>query len=188
MVFATQNAEIVACILSFRKSRHMPNLESTSKYSFSPYLGGDDGVVSMRMQVILDSLFARPCVAPIWGGKKGVFKDYTRKPVPFANWAPSWILRRALPGTGGPAQKFATSPFVNYRSPRSSASRIIQNGSHEKRPPGFLAEVKLQCLQVGYFSPGVGVYFLSILASLTRVNYTKLDVKPSHLNLLWMED
>ena len=110
------------------------------------------------------------------------------KPVPFANRAPSWILRRALPGTGGPAQKFATSPFVNYRSPRSSASRIIQNGSHEKRPPGFLAEVKLQCLQVGYFSPGVGVYFLSILASLTRVNYTKLDVKPSHLNLLWMED
>ena len=75
MVFATQNAEIVACILSFRKSRHMPNLESTSKYSFSPYLGGDDGVVSMRMQVILDSLFARPCLAPIWGGKNGDFRD-----------------------------------------------------------------------------------------------------------------
>ena len=34
------NAEIVACILSFRKSRHKPNLENTSKYGFSPDLGG----------------------------------------------------------------------------------------------------------------------------------------------------
>ena len=33
--------------------------------------------------------------------------------------------------------------FVTYRSPRSSASRIIQNGGHEKRTPGFLAEEKL---------------------------------------------
>ena len=30
----------------------------------------------MRMQVILDSL-ARPGLAPIWGGKKGEFKDWT---------------------------------------------------------------------------------------------------------------
>ena len=48
-----QNAEIVACILSFRKSRRKPNLESTSKH------GGENGsVLSMCMQVILDSLFA----------------------------------------------------------------------------------------------------------------------------------
>ena len=42
MFFTNQNAEIVACIhvLSFRKSRHKPNLESTSKYGFSPDLGG----------------------------------------------------------------------------------------------------------------------------------------------------
>ena len=32
--------------------------------------------------------------------------------------------------------------FVNYCSLRSSASRIIQNGSHEKRTPEFLAERK----------------------------------------------
>jgi len=48
------NAEIVACMLSFRKSRHKPNLESISKYGFSPDLGEKNGVVlSMRMQVIL---------------------------------------------------------------------------------------------------------------------------------------
>ena len=30
------------------------------------------------MQVILDSSFARPSLAPIWGGKKGEFRDWTR--------------------------------------------------------------------------------------------------------------
>ena len=39
MIFTNQNAEIVACILSFRKSRNKPNLESTSKYGFSPDWG-----------------------------------------------------------------------------------------------------------------------------------------------------
>ena len=65
------NAEIVACILSFRKSRHKPNVENTSKYVFFPDLRGKNGgVLSMRMQVILDSSFARQGLAPIWGGKK----------------------------------------------------------------------------------------------------------------------
>ena len=32
----------------------------------------------MRMQVILDSSFARPGSAPIWGGKKVEFRDWTR--------------------------------------------------------------------------------------------------------------
>ena len=60
------NAEIVAYILSFRKSRHKPNLEKTSKYGFSPDLGEKNGgVLSMRMQVILDSSFARPGSVPI---------------------------------------------------------------------------------------------------------------------------
>ena len=45
---------------------------------FSPDLGGKNGVVlNMRMQVILDSSFARPGWAPIWGGKKGEFRDWT---------------------------------------------------------------------------------------------------------------
>ena len=82
MFFTNQNAEIVACILSFRKSRHKPNLESTSKYGFSPDLGGKNGgVLSMRMQVILDSSFVRPGSAPIWGGKRGEFRDWTSNKV-----------------------------------------------------------------------------------------------------------
>ena len=32
--------------------------------------GGDGGVLSMRMQVILDSSFACPGSAPIWGGER----------------------------------------------------------------------------------------------------------------------
>ena len=39
MFLISLNAEIVACILSFRKSRQKPNLESTSKYGFYPDLG-----------------------------------------------------------------------------------------------------------------------------------------------------
>ena len=35
-------------------------------------------VLSMRMQVILDSSFARPGSAPIWGGMKGEFRDWTK--------------------------------------------------------------------------------------------------------------
>ena len=79
MFLINLNAEIVACILSFRKSRHKPNLEYTSKYGFSPDLGGKNGDVrSMRMQVILDSSFASPGSAPIWRGKKGEFRDWTK--------------------------------------------------------------------------------------------------------------
>jgi len=60
MLLINLNAKIVACMLSFRKSRHKPNLEGTSKYGFSPDLGWENGVVlSMRVQVILDSSFAR---------------------------------------------------------------------------------------------------------------------------------
>ena len=78
MFLINLNAEIVACILSCRKC-HKPNLKSTSKYGFSPDLGGKNGgVLIMRMQVILDSSFARPGSAPIWGGKKGEFRDWTK--------------------------------------------------------------------------------------------------------------
>ena len=43
MFLINLNAETVACILSFRKSRRGPNLENTSKYGFSPDLGGGGG-------------------------------------------------------------------------------------------------------------------------------------------------
>ena len=36
------------------------------------------------MQVILDSSFARPGSAPIWGGKKGEFRDWTS-----SHWMPN---------------------------------------------------------------------------------------------------
>ena len=36
-------------------------------------------VLSMRMQVILDSLFTHPGSAPIRGGKKGEFRDWTNQ-------------------------------------------------------------------------------------------------------------
>ena len=79
MILSNLNAEIVACLLlPFRKSRHKRNLESTSKDGFPPDLGEKNGgVLSMRMQVILDSPFARPGSAPIGGGKKGEFRDWT---------------------------------------------------------------------------------------------------------------
>ena len=65
-------------ILLFRKSRYKPNLKCASKYGFSPDLGGKNGgILSMRMQVILDSLFARLGSAPIRGGKKGECRDWT---------------------------------------------------------------------------------------------------------------
>ena len=44
---------------------------------FPDLRGKNGGVLSMRMQVILDSSFARPGSAPIWGGKKGEFRDWT---------------------------------------------------------------------------------------------------------------
>ena len=77
MLLINLNTEIVACTLSFRKSRNKANLENTTKYGFSPDLGGKNGgVLSMRVQVILDSC-ARPSSAPVWDGKKGEFRDWT---------------------------------------------------------------------------------------------------------------
>ena len=71
------NAEIVACILVFRKSRNKPNLESTSIWFFPQFGGKKGGVLSMHMQVIADSHFARPGSASIEGGKNGKFRDWT---------------------------------------------------------------------------------------------------------------
>ena len=45
---------------------------------FFPRFGvKNGGVLSMRMQVILDSSFVRPGSAPTWGGKRGEFRDWT---------------------------------------------------------------------------------------------------------------
>ena len=79
MFLSNLNVEIVACILLFKNSRHKRNLESTSKYGFHPIWGKKNGgVLSMRMQVTLDSPFARLGSAPIGGGKKGEPRDWTK--------------------------------------------------------------------------------------------------------------
>ena len=71
---------------------------------FSPDLGGKNGgVLSMRMQVILDSSFARPGSAPIWGGKKGEFRNWTnwiyyKQPFNFAAGTCNMILLLVLNG------------------------------------------------------------------------------------------
>ena len=54
------NAEIVTCILSFRKSRHKLNLESTSKYGFSPDLAGKNWRRSEHAHASYPGLFFRP--------------------------------------------------------------------------------------------------------------------------------
>ena len=74
MFLSNLDAEFVACILLFKNSRH-----KRIKYGFPPDLGEKNGgALSMRMQVILDSPFARPGSAPIGGGKKGEFRDWTK--------------------------------------------------------------------------------------------------------------
>ena len=64
--FTNQNAEIVVCIFLFRKSRYKPNLNSTSKDGFFPNLGG-----------VGEWQRSEHAHAPIWGGNKGEFRDWT---------------------------------------------------------------------------------------------------------------
>ena len=59
MFLITLNAEIVAYILSFRKSRHKPNLESTSKYGFPP-IWGEKWRRSEHAHASYPGLFFRP--------------------------------------------------------------------------------------------------------------------------------
>ena len=69
MFLINLNAEIVACIFIQKMA---PQAKSEKyKYGFFPRSGagwGNGSVLSMRMQVILDSSFTRPGSAPIWGG------------------------------------------------------------------------------------------------------------------------
>ena len=72
------------CCLYFIIQKIAPQAKSRKYFQiwFSPELGGKNGgVLSMRKQVILDSSFARLGSAPIWGGKKGEFRDWTKNVV-----------------------------------------------------------------------------------------------------------
>ena len=69
------------------------------------------------MQVILDSLFARPGSAPIWGGKKGEFRDWTNAPI---NVKPE--------GEGvGHRVGILTFSKKNYQNPHHRAKNNYQN-------------------------------------------------------------
>ena len=46
------------------------------------------------MQVILDSSFARPGSAPIWGGKKGEFRDWTTMTTVIGNMSKALTINR----------------------------------------------------------------------------------------------
>ena len=73
MFFINLNAEIVACILSFRNRATSQIWKILPNMVFPPIWGKNGDVLSMRMLVIMD-----PGSANIWGGKKGEFRDWTK--------------------------------------------------------------------------------------------------------------
>ena len=87
MFLISLNAEIVACILSFRKSKIAPQAKSAKYFQiwFFPRFGGKKWRRSEHAHAsypgLEDSSFAHPGSAPIWGGKKGEFRDWTTSPL-----------------------------------------------------------------------------------------------------------
>ena len=68
MFLINLNAEIVACTLLLRKSRHKSNLESTSKYGFFPRFGGGEWRRSEHAHASYPGLFFRsPGFSPYIG-------------------------------------------------------------------------------------------------------------------------
>ena len=106
MFLINLNAEIVACILSFRKSRHKPNLENTSKYGFYVFFflrgwggGGMAAFLACACKLSCpDASFARPGSALIWGRKKGEFRDWTRLWETWHTPRKNWPKYNAAPG------------------------------------------------------------------------------------------
>ena len=85
MFLINLNAEIVACILSFRKSRHKPNLENTSKYGFfSPDFGEKMAAFWACACKLSWTLLSPARVQPLYGaGRKessGTGLDHLRTP------------------------------------------------------------------------------------------------------------
>ena len=71
---------------------------------FFPQFGRKNGgVLSMRMQVILDSLFTRPGSTPTGGGKKGEFREWTRAGAVTSFWTKEQL------------RKFLTRTFLGCR-------------------------------------------------------------------------
>ena len=72
MFLINLNTEIVVCILSFRKSRHKPSLENTTKYGFSPDLGAKKMAAFWACACMLSWTLLSPArVQPLYGaGRK----------------------------------------------------------------------------------------------------------------------
>ena len=96
MFLSILNAEIVACILLFGKSRHKRNLKSTSKYGFFPDLGGKMAAF-WACACKLSWTLLSPARPPIGGGKKGEFRDWTS---PLAEQAKKCAIWLILPARG----------------------------------------------------------------------------------------
>ena len=82
MFLTNQNAEIVVV------QKIAPQAESEKYFQiwFFPRFGGKNGgVLSMRMQVILDFLFVRPGSAPIWGVTLLKLKNLNQKETSFVS-------------------------------------------------------------------------------------------------------
>ena len=62
----------------YRASRQIWKVLPNMFFFFSIW-GKNGGVLSMLMQVILESLFARPGSAPVCGGKEGEFRGWTKQ-------------------------------------------------------------------------------------------------------------
>ena len=102
MFLINLNADIVACILSFRTSRHKPNLENTSKYGsehahasypglffrppgFSPFMGREERRVQGLDYLIQCCVGAVVCAveeiekSTLFGGKEGGGEMFPRR-------------------------------------------------------------------------------------------------------------
>ena len=108
-------SSVFSCLLSFRKLRRKPNLESTSKYGFSPDLGEKMAVFWAWACKLSWTLFSRARVQPLHGaGRKessgtgllenkfytgikrkhfrawNTRKDFGKRNVKFSRWIWNW--------------------------------------------------------------------------------------------------
>ena len=150
---------------------------------FAPIWGENGGVLSMRMQVILDSLFARPCSAPIWGGKKGEFRDWTRLTVKtcaslllfFSDlfiWRDKWIkVVNFELGDKSVRQRKNLNPDRNRAHDLPNTGGVLYPLSHEDSWARFLSGTS----QIFSLSHTGAMLIDSSLIYLTWYNLTKLN-------------
>ena len=111
------------CIIIIQKIELQAESKTCFQIWFFPRFGGKNGgVLSMHMQVILDSLFARPGSAPIWGGKKRGFRYWTKGAL-----ARSTIARKILVTHGCEKIWFYSHDVIDRPYVRPSAPSCKSN-------------------------------------------------------------